>query len=365
MKHAAASIDVTAIGLVSSVGHDAVTACAAIRAGISRPAEIDGTKALDLGSAKSVPMTGHPIAPFTNGFSGTARWLQIAPRAFDDLVRSVRMPPPDDAGFWSSTAVMLLVADLEERRFVHDPRSDPGAITASFVGPLRRRLPATLPARNVLIQPVDRIGLALVVDGFRELTEDMKVERVIVLAVDSYLCPFALDWLGEAGRLKSDLNPVGLVPGEAAAALLLERSLRGAHPDRPALARIIAVATAQDAHFEEEDARPRGRALADVLRPLLTDETGDLYLDLNGEEWRAKEYGHALVELAPRALGPARLHHPAAEIGDTGSAAFVVSTILAARSLQRGYAGGPQVAVATSVETGEIGGLLLRRVEGG
>jgi 3-oxoacyl-[acyl-carrier-protein] synthase I len=361
MRLTPTTVDVTALGILSSVGEDAITVCAAIRAGISRPAEIDGSTALDLASASPIALTGHPIVPITNGYTGTARWLQMVPRAFDDLVRNGGLPRADDRPFWSTTAVMILLPDLEDERFAHDERSRPEAIATTFLQPLMRRLPQALPAGNVLLQPVDRIGLALVLEGFSKICDEMKVDRVVVLAVDSLVCPFALDWLGEAGRLKSDLNPVGLMPGEAAAALLLEPARRGLHDQRRPLARIAAVASGQDAHVEGEGAARRGRVLADVLRPLLAEGPGDLYLDLNGESWRASEYGHALHALAP--MKAPRLHHPAAEIGDIGAAAFAVNAILAARSLQRGYARGAKVAVATSTETGEVGGILLRRPE--
>ncbi len=119
-------------------------------------------------------------------------------------------------------------------------------------------------------------------------------------AVDRTLT-FALNWLGETGRLKGDLNPIGLAAGEAAAAVLLEPSQRA--DQRTTIAHIIGVATGKDAPIGEGDVAPlRGRVLAEVLQPLLTNETADLYLDLNGEAWRAQEYGHALVGLVPSGL---------------------------------------------------------------
>ncbi len=365
MRQTPLAIDITGIGMVTAVGHDAMTACAAIRAGLSRPAELAGSSSYDLAAAKKVPLTGHPVEPITNGFTGVARWLQLLPRAFHDLVRHAELPPARDRGFWSSTAVQLLLPDLEEVRFAHDERSRPATIHQHLLAPLLRQLPNTLAPERVLVQTVDRIGLALVLEGYAAMLGSLAAERVIVLAVDSYTCPFALDWLGSVGRLKSDLNPVGLMPGEAAAALLLEPSRRGSRRERPPWAQLIQVTTGQDGHIDDPDAAPRGRVLADVMRPLLSDDTGDVHHDLNGEVWRAREYGNALVELAPRGLGPAKLHHHASEIGDTGSVAFVVATALAARSLQRGYARRRDVAAFASCETGEIGGVLLRRHEGG
>lgn len=360
MRRTSVGVDVTAVGLLSSVGHDALTACAAIRAGISRPAAIAGTSSYDLIAAKSVELVGHPIEPITNGFSGTARWLQMAPLAFEDLIHNGGLPGPEDEPFWTSTAVMVMVPDLEHPRFDLDDRSDPGRVHETFVRPLLRRLPVALLARNILLRAVDRIGLALVVDGFDRLLAELKVDRIVALGVDSYVCPFALEWLGEGGRLKGDLNPVGLTPGEAAAALLLEPGYRQTRRERPPWACIVEVTTAQDAPFDDRGAGLRGRMLAEVLAPLLTGDTRDVYLDLNGEEWRAKEYGNALSRLGPSGLGSARAHHAAVSVGDVGASSFVLNTALAARSLQRGYSHGRQVAVTSSAETGEVGGLALR-----
>lgn len=74
-----------------SVGAVEDAACAAIRAGISRPAPLDEAEVLGLDSATTVPLTGHPITPLTDGFVDVARWVQMAVRAFADLV--VTHPP--------------------------------------------------------------------------------------------------------------------------------------------------------------------------------------------------------------------------------------------------------------------------------
>ncbi len=365
MRHTPTAIDVTGVGLICSVGHDALTACAAIRAGISRPSELAGSSAYDLAGAVKTPVVGHSVAKITDGFVGTARWLQLATRAFDDLVKQAGLPPPQDRAFWSTTALQIFVPDVRHERFAHDPRTQLQSIRATFQDPLVRRLPSTLRADAIFLQPADRIGIALLAESWRKLLDQHRVARMVVLAVDSYACPYTIDWLGFVGRLKGDLNPVGLMPGEAGAALLLEPSGKRAKGERPAWARITAVATGLDTSLDDPDAPARGRVLADVLRALALPGTGDLHLDLNGEVWRAREYGNAMVHLAPNGLGDVRLHHWAAEIGDTGAVAPVVGTVLASRSLQRGYARGNQAVVAWSAESGEIGGLALGRPEGG
>lgn len=354
----AVNLAITAAGLLTSVGYDARTACAAIWAGIRRPAPITEVKVLDLASATAVPLTGHPVSPLTDGFVGTARWLQLAPRALANLVTVGSLPPPNDVAFWRRCALLVAVPELESDRFLFDERTSPAKIAETFMAPLRRHLPAALPPEHVILQPHDRMTLPRALQQSAELMRRMGVDRLVVLAVDSLVDPFALHWLGEAGRLKSDLNPVGLMPGECGAALLLEAERRGVHDERTAWAVVTTAATASDAAFDDRDAPPRGRALAQALAPALEGGVVDVFSDLNGEAWRAREYGTALVHLGGVALEE---HHAAAEVGDVGAASSVLNTVLAARSLQRGYARADRVAVSISSDDGRVGALGLRR----
>jgi 3-oxoacyl-[acyl-carrier-protein] synthase-1 len=268
------------------------------------------------------------------------------------------LPPPGDAAFWGRCVLFVALPDLTSERFFFDERASPSRIADTFMAPLRRHLPPALPSEHVFLQPLDRMALPLVIEQSGELMRRMGVDRFVVLAVDSLVDAFALHWLGEAGRLKSDLNPVGLMPGECAAALLLEAERRGVHDERPAWAVVTTVATGRDAAFDDRDAPPRGRTLAEVLAPAITGGTVDLFSDLNGEAWRAREHGTALVHLGGVELD---VHHAAAEVGDVGAASSVLDTVLAARSLQRGYARANRVTVAISSDDGGVGALALRR----
>lgn len=64
-----------------------------------------------------------------------------------------------------------------------------------------------------------------------------------------------------------------------------------------------------------------GRGLAaciqEVLSGLQSLFEGDLYADLNGEQWRAHEWGCVRVHLGAR-LGAPRLHLSGTEVGDVG-----------------------------------------------
>src|SRR5262252_9886938 len=96
------ALAITALGAVTSVGIDAVTTCASIRAGLSRPEALDGAIVLDLEDYQEVPVTGHQVGTLTRGFSNVGRWLQLAPVALRDLCVSGSLPLPQaDAAFWA------------------------------------------------------------------------------------------------------------------------------------------------------------------------------------------------------------------------------------------------------------------------
>src|SRR6185436_2452170 len=85
--------------------------------------------------------------------------------------------------------------------------------------------------------PGGTLGFFRAVEQARVLIDGKKADGVVVAAADSLLNGPALAWLETQGRLKTELNPDGIIPGEAAAALWLQ-----AATDKPGeLARIRGI----------------------------------------------------------------------------------------------------------------------------
>src|SRR5688572_28971340 len=131
---------VDAFGMVTALGHDAATSCAAIRAGISRAAPLPDAQVLDPDSHTMVPLIGHAVWGLTEGKAAIPRWLAMATSAFTDLRRSGVLPGPDDADFWRRTGVVLVGPDLEEERFTFSLPCYPEMIGETYVEPLMRTL---------------------------------------------------------------------------------------------------------------------------------------------------------------------------------------------------------------------------------
>ncbi|HYO59981.1 hypothetical protein [Archangium sp.] len=189
-----------------------------------------------------------------------------------------------------------------------------------------------------------------------ELIARGHLRRALVLGLDSLVGRPVLEWLFLSRRLKTPEHPVGLMPGEAAAALLVERETdarrRGARID----SFVTALSTGGDTC--------QGLRLAATLERTLARATrvGDVYGDLNGEEARAREWGNFLArQPAGSALAGARHHWPAESLGDTGAASGAISLAAGVRSFVRGYARENEILVWSRSESGEVAsGLLLR-----
>jgi 3-oxoacyl-[acyl-carrier-protein] synthase-1 len=118
------------------------------------------------------------------------------------------------------------------------------------------------------------------------------------------------------------------------------------------------VVTAGAGHRYSASERLQGRGLAAALVKVRDASggpiAGDVYIDLNGETWRAAELGGALATLGQGALGVHRIHAPAASVGDTGAASGALAIACASQAFARGYSSGPKSWVISSADQGQI-----------
>ncbi len=177
------------------------------------------------------------------------------------------------------------------------------------------------------VQGPDANALALAGHACRAIAGG-RFPAVMVCAVDSQANADRLDQLMLNDELFGRANPYGVVPGEAAAVLLLT-----------AASPLEALGRIRDVHAAIEPAGPpgslRGRALGQCVRKLATaleqaPRAGRLLTDLSGPRARAEAFG---VGMAAGGASVAVLagtpEAPSLAIGDTGEAFGLVLACLA------------------------------------
>jgi 3-oxoacyl-[acyl-carrier-protein] synthase-1 len=355
---------ITGVGMVSSLGHDVVTACAASRAGITRSGELDYFLVRSADDPSHQGAIGHAVADVTRGFEGFARLLRITHAALLDLRRQV----PDGPWRAARTGFYLSLPDPSRLETGVELLPEADREDAAANGPSEKAAPETDAERLIrtaarlaawpsepslrFVSTSGHTGVAEALARAAQDLEEGKVSAAIVGGIDSLLEEPTLAWLEATGRLKTPRIAAGLQPGEAGAFLVLER--KGANP--AAIIRDIRFAQESQSLLSGEP--PRGDGLVDALAGIASTPAWHLHgpvwivTDHNGEQYRALEWGNAAVRLLARSADftSPLLWYPAASFGDTGAASGAVSLCVVVRAFARRYAIAEQAAIVASAD---------------
>jgi len=341
---------VVGLGAATSVGRDAWSSAAAVRAGINlfgeHPFMIDTAGA---------PMRIARADWLDIGLSGVERFeallLPSIEQAIEPLVRLA-----------ASAAVsgMALSLGLPGGRpgVPDDLQSDLLQRIAGRHGQLFGAA-ATFPAGHAA-------GLLAVEAAARRLQQG-GLGACVVAGVDSYIEPEALEWLESCEQLHGAgplNNAWGFIPGEAAGALLLMRSDTMQQLGLEPLAQVLGIGSA----LEEKCIKTRtvciGEGLTQAFRTALASlpadaQVTDVYCDMNGEPYRADEYGFACLRTKDGLAAPSEFVAPADCWGDVGAASGPLYLALSAIAGIKSYARGNLSLAWASSENGERAAVLM------
>lgn len=354
----------TGFGAVTSVGHDAAISCASVRAGVQRARGVSHFTVLEGPDNEQVPLVGRPVYPLTEGFAGAGLWVRLATLALQDLSVRAGLAPASDHAFWSRTGVYAVTPNPTDARFAEFAGVAGQMHGAELIDACLRHL--QWPVHAIRTLGLSHAGcIAACALGSQWMLQESTLERVIVVAADSFLDPSTLDWLDAEDRLKCDGNPFGLIPGEAGAALLLESRgsaiARGARISAVIDAPIVVKGQPPLVDAEPVPSRPLKEAVARTLELAgLRRFSGDLYIDLNGEPWRAQQFGSARV-LLEDTLGDINVNTPCVSLGECGAASGAIQIGLAARAQERRYARGNVALCLSCAEDGHVASVIVRQ----
>jgi 3-oxoacyl-[acyl-carrier-protein] synthase-1 len=320
------------------VGLHSTFAAAAVRAGISRLAEhpfmIDQ-------AGDPMPAAMDPrLDPALFGFQ---RFVELAKSALEEVTNSLPS---------SASAAMPLYLALPE---VRPGFSQEDALTIS----------SSLPCSEMnLIIEGHAAGLAAIQLAALRI-ESGELQSCLVGGVESYFHPDTMEWLDANRQLTGSVSRSGFVPGEGACfCLLMSASAASRRGLRP-LAFVSSVSCGRETKLIKTEDTCLGEGLTSVVREATShleppqDAVTDIFCDINGERYRAEEWGFVCLRLPLRLANPLGYVSPADCWGDMGAASGPLFAMLACQAWARNYAKGPRTLLWASSEGGLRGAVLL------
>ncbi len=315
------SVAILNAGMVTGVGFNAPSSCAAIRCGITGFVE---TRFMFAGEW----LIGCPV-PFEEQWRGQEKLLQmIVPVIQECLVPT--------EGIQTSEIPLFLCVSEEDRlgRFA--------GLDEAFLDEVQARVGQQFHQQSALIAN-GRIGGVQALDLARKLLAAGR-PRCIVAGVDTFLIGQTLAAYDQKSRLKTEANSDGFMPGEAAAAVLLAPARR---PEDELRCFGIGFGAEPASVDSEEPLRADG--LLEAIRAAFADsglgyEQIDFRItDVSGGQYGFKEASVALLRSMRVHKEEFQIWHPADCIGEVGAAIVPVILGVALAAMRKSYAPGPGV----------------------
>ena len=325
-------LDIVSIGMVTAVGLDAPSACAAMRA------RLDGFRETDFTGPGGQPLIGAPV-PLPRNWIGEKRLAHLAAAAICEAL---------DAAPHAAEETALILC-LSEERPGGSPDAARIAATIAEIANVRSRHRTRILSHG---RPAGHAAL----EQARRLLGEGACPQVMICGVDSCLTTPAVALHGAESRHLAPDHPVGFIPGEAAAAVLCTRPSNG-H------LRLLGLGLAREPAYiyNPGDLPLRGDGMTSAWRLALAeagisyDAVGYCIADLVGEPHFFKETALAQTRLTRTRKEFQDLWSPAESLGNVGAAVVPLMIGQALTACRKGYAGGNPVLIAASGDRGACG----------
>lgn len=334
-----AALDIVATGMVTAVGLDAPSSCAALRA------RLDGFKETPYADGEGEWLLGAPVS-MPRKWIGQKRMIHMAAAAINEICTA--MPKERER------TPMLLC--LPEPSRPGSPVKD-GSL---FLRSVCATLEMDIDPRSRIIAHGRPSGL-VALEQARRLLDDGGTSAVIVAGVDSYLTPEAIGFYLASRRLLATNNPNGFIPGEAAAAFLCTRAGHGFKLKLHGLG----LARENAFIYNEADVPLRGDGMTTAYRYALGEagiemnQLGFRISDLIGEQYWFKQTALASLRLVRGAHGFQDLWSLGESLGNIGAAAVPAMVGMALTAARKGYAAGNPVLIEASNDAGACGAAIF------
>lgn len=321
---------VTAVESNTPVGLTMEQSAAAIRAGIAGFREWSNYMPI----AREFDVGDEPIKVASHGLASSLDWDRLFDLVFDPLTNLVehsglgREELATGGLYFALPANDSVIAHCNLRRHFLDQVNE------------RLALPKT---KEFLGVQTGSTGVYLLIERAMQKMQAGEIDFCLIAAVDSFLLEGRLAIYDEQWRLKSDRNPSGYIPGEAGVVLLLETEAFARQRKSPSLLTIDGVGSGQEPNPVTGAKTSSGRGLSDAITSLASITGRDrpwrwVMSDLNGERYKAYEWGVVLPRLSALIHDQHEFSYVAECIGDTGAAVAAIQVGCVSEAFKRGYA---------------------------
>lgn len=344
------SVAIIGSGARTAIGMTAAATAAAVRAGIAGFGE-------------------HPFVVDTAGNSmivAAAPYIDIDVRGAARLAELAAPAAAEAVGSSSTPSIGQLPFSL----FVGLPPVRPGRgndVPATVVARLREELAPLCRIEKVGVVESGHAAGTMAIERAWQAVQSGASEFALAGGVDSYIDPETLEWLEENDQVHSagpENNAYGFIPGEAAGFVFLTTTATARRYQLSATLELMSVAIARETNLIKTDSVCTGEGMLAMFRALAGEppsvKVDHLYCDMNGEPYRADEFGFASIRSAELFRQPDAFTAPADCWGDVGAASGPLLLMLAEAATKKRYAPGPVLAAFTSSESGERCGFLAR-----
>lgn len=327
---------ITGVGAITSIGHTAWTSAAAARAGLcgfrEHPFMID---------TAGEPMRVASVPVLAADLSVAERSARMLLPALDEALADA----PSDLGRIGLALGLPPPRPGRGEDLAHRLRRAVGEHFGGRIAPV------------VTFEVGHAAGL-LALDAALKGLNGGSIDACLVAGVDSYLAPETLEWVEACDQLHGGgplNNAWGFIPGEAAGALLLQPVYDATECS---LADVVGFGIGRETKLIKTDTVCLGEGLTQAFRAALAElpngsRIDNVFCDMNGEAYRADEYGFTCLRTKERFRAATDFVAPADCWGDVGAAGAPLHVLLAIAACRKGYAKGALSMVWSSSEGGE------------
>ena len=341
------ALHILAAGMVTAVGLDCASSCAAMRGRLDGFAE---TRFLGSGGGWLI---GAPV-PLPRNWIGMKRLAHLAAGAIADVLRKAPAAESDAA------LILCLAEETRPGRAVPDAAAFARQL-AEILG-----LPAHMKAHIILHgRPSGFVALARA----RRILAAGEARHVLIVGVDSYLTGPAISHYIDQNRLLTPDNANGFIPGEAAAAVLCSADVGALRLTGLGLSREEAFI--YNSLDEDGLHRPlRGDGMTAAYKAAMDEANVDLahveyrIADLIGEQYFFKQTTLASLRLERGRKAFQDLWSPGENLGNVGAAVVPLMIGMALTAVQKRYDMGSPVLIEASSDDGACAAAVLHEVRG-